>query len=398
MFREKSILKTIGIILIFLILIEMKNSFSQVSSSVEQSVLKKPFVKIRVEQDTNATRIEDILERLSTRERIYVESEVTTEVEITDKIVNFTSKRRLIRSWSINIIGSVYGTQTMYSTLPPEDFDFKFIVSYPDLDAYLSAQFITENYVKSMLEIIRSRLGGNITGFDLNIEFNGTSFVNKIPVLIFKVNGSINALSARYGLIKSSFSGYSSIYIGLPLPLNGSITHYIEAKAIGSEYKYLSRTIYSLTEHNLDNVVMYGYYNLDDLEIIVGGYPNSNITVYIYANRSYIDVFNNGEDIGYILIKSREPVELNITGIRIKYRGFKIYGLHAKTNRTISIDTIPKINITLNSTKYYYRESSSIRDPIVLTSLIIVVIAVSSYVVFKHSRVSKKQLVRKRVK
>ncbi|MEM1675463.1 MAG: hypothetical protein QXL68_02660, partial [Desulfurococcaceae archaeon] len=93
MFREKSILKTIGIILIFLILIEMKNSFSQVSNSVEQSVLKKPFVKIRVEQDTNATRIEDILERLSTRERIYVESEVTTEVEITDKIVNFTSKR-----------------------------------------------------------------------------------------------------------------------------------------------------------------------------------------------------------------------------------------------------------------------------------------------------------------
>ncbi|MEM1676078.1 MAG: hypothetical protein QXL68_05825, partial [Desulfurococcaceae archaeon] len=186
-------------------------------------------------------------------------------------IVNFTSKRRLIRSWSINIMGSVFGTQTMYSTLPPEDFDFKFIVSYPDLDAYLSAQFITENYVKSMLEIIRRRLGGNITGFDLNIEFNGTSFVNKIPVLIFKVNGSINALSTRYGLIKSSFSGYSSIYIGLPLPLNGSITHYIEAKAIGSEYKYLSRTIYSLTEHNLDNVVMYGYYNLDDLEIIVGG-------------------------------------------------------------------------------------------------------------------------------
>lgn len=389
MCNKEGFLKITSILILTLILFGLRISHTELSETTDQNIVKQIKTKLSTVQDTNST---SKYEPYSFINRIYIEAQVTTNIDITNTRVNFTSIRKLVNGWSLNIGSSPMGTQVMTTTIPPDEYDLETTISYVDLDAFLAAQFVSENYVNSMLEFIRRRLGGNITNFDLNIEFNGTSFYNKIPVIVFKVNGYMEAYSREFGLIKGSFSGYSYLYIGLPIPVHGSLTYRIETKAIGIENSINTKTTYYITEHNLENTVMYEYSNIDGLELIIAGFPRSNITVYIYANNSQIEVINSGSDIGYILIKSREPSYLNITGVRVKYTGFKLYGIHAGKNRAINIDFTPNRNITLNTKLLYYRERSLLEDPVVLTLVITVVLIIAFYVVFRFNKSLRKSI------
>lgn len=363
---------------------------SQQVCSGESVIIKEIKTKLHVEQDFNTTSDYEVYSLIT---RSFINAEVTNNIVITPTRVNYTSINKLIDGWIINMGASEYGTQVMTTTIPREEYDYSISISYINLDTFLSAQFITEYYTKALVDAIKNRFVGNITDFRINIEYVEHRYYEKIPVLVFRGYGYLKALSPRTGNISASFDGYLYMYAGLPLIAYGIVEYRVVSKAIGISNRLDSRIKYRVVEYDFVRAARFGYFNINGLEVIIGGLPGSNITIYGYANQSQLVINNTGKDIGYVLIKSREPVVENISGYLVTYTGYKIYGVLSNSSRVVNITSVLDKDTVLNTSLIYFYEKPLFTDPVVLTITITTVLVVAFVIIYKYTKSPKKRLV-----
>lgn len=303
----------------------------------------------------------------------HIEIETRREIIFGDKGIEENTITSCTGGWIKTISDSSIVTRTLS---PNSEYcrTIKGRKEYIDIEDFYKSTFTSISYLEKFEKIIRSRFGENLT-FNLSTYYKGVSYHNDMPLIVFIVQGNITGSHEKLGIINGFINGIIYNHMGLLIPVKGKIIYSISSYTLEQEINMTLKLEFDMKEGNLPHTASYNYADLGDVEISVGGLPGSNIKVVVKGGLNKIEVFNYGENYGYVMINLKTLTYKaldNSTNTTI-VNAFLVYGIEPHSNRSINTHILFNRDVEITTQEYSGRQFSTLEIMVFIIIAIIII-------------------------
>jgi len=248
-------------------------------------------------------------------------------------------------------------------------------IEYTDMEDFYRNTFITVYYFETLRKVVTSKFGENVT-LNIKISYEGTKYYKDLPVNIFTIQGNVSGWNREYGRVSGFLKGYVYDHLGLMTPVKGELIYSISSYTLEQELNMTLKLAFDVDEENLPHSASYGYLDLGDIEVIIGGLPGSKIRVEFKKNSSKINIFNDGDNYGYVIVNLKKTMAfLNASSTRnYLVQAFLIYAIDPHSNKTVDIGV--RVNKSITVTAEEYTNSPPMLEIMVFIIIAVVIIGI----------------------
>ncbi|OYT40452.1 MAG: hypothetical protein B6U89_02025 [Desulfurococcales archaeon ex4484_58] len=308
--------------------------------------------------------------------------ELDVELILTNDTFKVKSKYNCTGGW-VRSVGK--DLNRFEKLVPGEDpcIVHKYEVTYRDINEYLTKSFSPSEELNRSLSRVHGVLPEN-TVFNVTVKYGGLTTYKDLLTNVFYIHMDFKGYGAS-GKVRGYFDGVTYVYGGLPIPIYRNLSFYMETYSLEGRISYYMKETAELTEHNLSEYIQYGYIEVNEAKIILGGFPDAKLRVTGSNGDNKLYVVNEGSDLGFVIIVYEGGSSLkNSTNETPSYF---IYAVEPGKDKTLELKTtldrdIDVSSSTRTSTKKLFEEAL----PMIILALIAVFIVIAIIYSSKRAR------------